>query len=184
MSVEPIAADLDLDDVEAALLHAAVGDYSAEAAVLLLANDGYWLARLRAAGLVTIEAEPVGGQLWARIEWPELDPTLAQGRLHGSEEELAVLRVAVSLADDDRSTSPTWRWRWAAERSSWCWPRWPTPPAATITVTPLRPAPAPVPACGSDRWSPGRCGTDQPCPTRSGTPSALHGTWTAGDPAP
>ncbi|RZU30862.1 hypothetical protein [Blastococcus saxobsidens] len=99
MSVEPIAADLDLDEVEAALLHAAVGDYAAEAAVLLLANDGYWPARLCAAGLVTIEAEPVGGQMWARIEWPELDPALAQGRLHGSQEELAVLRVAVSLAD-------------------------------------------------------------------------------------
>ena len=99
MSVEPIAADLDLDEVEAALLHAAVGDYAAEAAVLLLANDGYWPAQLCAAGLVTIEAEPVGGQMWARIEWPELDPALAQGRLHGSQEELAVLRVAVSLAD-------------------------------------------------------------------------------------
>ncbi|MCV2491877.1 hypothetical protein OF117_21235 [Geodermatophilus sp. YIM 151500] len=99
MSVEPIAADLDLDEVEAALLRAAVGDYAAEAAVLLLANDGYWPARLRAAGLVTIEAEPVGGQMWARIEWPELDFALAQGRLHGSQEEMAVLRVAVSLAD-------------------------------------------------------------------------------------
>ena len=97
MSVEPIAADLDLDEVEAALLHAAVGDYAAEAAVLLLANDGYWPARLCAAGLVTIEAEPVGGQLWARVEWPELDPALAQGRLHGSQEELAVLQLRVEM---------------------------------------------------------------------------------------
>ena len=47
--VEPIAADLDLDEVEVALLNAAV-DYAAGAGVLLLANDGYWLARLRAAG--------------------------------------------------------------------------------------------------------------------------------------
>jgi hypothetical protein len=86
----PIAADLDLDEVEAALLRAAVGDYAAEAAVLLLANDGYWPARLRAAGLITIEAEPVGGQMWARIEWPELDPALGRGLLRGSQEELAV----------------------------------------------------------------------------------------------
>ncbi len=99
MIIEPIAADLDLDEVEVALLRAAVGDYAAEAAVLLLANDGYWLARLRAAGLIAVEAEPVGGQLWARIEWPELDAALAEGRLHGNQEELAVLRVAVSLAD-------------------------------------------------------------------------------------
>ena len=97
--IEPIAADLDLDEVEVALLRAAVGDYAAEAAVLLLANDGYWPARLRAAGVITVEAEPVGGQLWARIEWAELDAALADGRLPGSREELAVLRVAVSLAD-------------------------------------------------------------------------------------
>ena len=99
MIIEPIAADLDLDEVEGALLRAAVGDYAAEAAVLLLANHGYWLARLRAAGLITVEPEPVGRQLWARIEWAELDAALADGRLPGSREELAVLRVAVSLAD-------------------------------------------------------------------------------------
>jgi hypothetical protein len=97
--IEPIAADLDLDEVEVALLNAAVGDYAAEAGVLLLANDGYWLARLRAAGMITVEAEPVGGELWARIEWAELDAALADGRLPGSPEGLAVLRVAVSLAD-------------------------------------------------------------------------------------
>ena len=49
--------------------------------------------------MVTIEAEPVDGQLWARIEWPELDTALARGRLRGSPEQLAVLRVAASLAD-------------------------------------------------------------------------------------
>ena len=42
--IEPIAADLDLDEVEVALLRAAVGDYAAEAAVLLLATTGTgWL---------------------------------------------------------------------------------------------------------------------------------------------
>jgi hypothetical protein len=97
--IEPIAADLDLDEVEVALLNAAVGDYAAEAGVLLLANDGYWLARLRAAGMITVEAEPVGGELWGRIEWAELDDARADGRLPGSPEGLAVLRVAASLAD-------------------------------------------------------------------------------------
>ena len=99
MILEPIADDLDPDEVEIALLRAAVGDYAAEAAVLLLANDGHWPARLRTAGLITVEAEPVGGQLWARIEWAELDAALAEGRLRGSQKELAVLQVAVSLAD-------------------------------------------------------------------------------------
>ena len=80
MIIEPVAADLDLDEVEVALLNAAVGDYAAEAAVLLLANDGYWPARLRAAAMITVEAEPVCGQLWARIEWAELDAALADGR--------------------------------------------------------------------------------------------------------
>ena len=99
MIIEPIAADLDLDEVEVALLNAAVGDYAAEAAVLLLANDGSWLALLRAAGMITVEAEPVGEQMWARIEWAELDAALGDGRLPGSPEELAALQVAVSLAD-------------------------------------------------------------------------------------
>ena len=99
MIIEPIAADLDLDEVEVALLRAAVGDYAAEAAVLLLANDGFWLARLRAAGLITVEAEPVGGRLWACIDWVELEAGLAAGRLPGGREELSVLRVAASLAD-------------------------------------------------------------------------------------
>ncbi len=40
MDLEPKAHDLDLDDVESALLRAAIGDYTAEAAILLLANFG------------------------------------------------------------------------------------------------------------------------------------------------
>jgi hypothetical protein len=52
--LEPRAADLDLADLETALLRAAVGDYSAEAAVLLLANAGHWLPQLQAAGLISL----------------------------------------------------------------------------------------------------------------------------------
>jgi hypothetical protein len=49
--------------------------------------------------MITVDAEPVCGELWARIEWAELDDALADARLPGSPERLAVLRVAVSLAD-------------------------------------------------------------------------------------
>ena len=62
---EPRAADLDLDDVESALLRAAVGDYSAEAAVLLLVNSAHWLPQLQSAGLITVAPDPEGAGLWA-----------------------------------------------------------------------------------------------------------------------
>ena len=48
------ATDLDQEDLESALLRAAVGDYALEAAVLLLVNSGAWLPQLQAAGLVSI----------------------------------------------------------------------------------------------------------------------------------
>ena len=108
MIIEPIAADLDLDEVEGALLRAAVGDYAAEAAVLLLANHGYWLARLRAAGLITVEPEPVARQLWARIEWAELDAALAEGRLPAARRSWRCFGWQSASPTADRSTSPTW----------------------------------------------------------------------------
>jgi hypothetical protein len=46
------ATDLDQQDLESALLRAAVGDYGLEAAVLLLVNSGTWLPQLQAAVLV------------------------------------------------------------------------------------------------------------------------------------
>ena len=51
----------------------------------------------RAAGMITVEAEPVGGSCGRASSGRS--STLADGRLPGSPEELAVLRVAVSLAD-------------------------------------------------------------------------------------
>ena len=98
---EPRAADLDLVDVESALLRAAVGDYAAEAAVLLLANSGEWLPRLQAAGLIDIalDGDAADGGPWAAVLWGELDQALRTGAVTGSGGELRLLRVAASLAD-------------------------------------------------------------------------------------
>jgi len=95
----PKAADLDLDDVESALLRAAVGDYTAEAAILLLANFGHWLPQLQDADLITIEDDPAGGDRWAQIQWEDLPAALTEGRIFGSSGELRVLRAAASIVD-------------------------------------------------------------------------------------
>ena len=73
MILEPRATDLDLVDVENALLRAAVGDYAAEAAVLLLANAGHWLPQLRGAGLICLLGDVDGEGLWAQVAWPARD---------------------------------------------------------------------------------------------------------------
>ena len=99
MDFAPKAADLDLDDVESALLRAAVGDYTAEAAILLLANFGHWLPQLKAADLITVEDDPAGGDRWAQIQWEDLPPALAAGTIFGSNGELRVLRAAASIVD-------------------------------------------------------------------------------------
>ena len=57
MIFEPRAADLDLVDVENALLRAALGDYSDEAAILLLITSGHWLPQLQHTGLITLDGK-------------------------------------------------------------------------------------------------------------------------------
>ncbi len=99
MILEPRAADLDLADLETALLRAAVGDYSAEAAVLLLANAGHWLPQLQVAGLVLLLDDVDGEGLWAQIAWPEVDAALRAGAIGGSGSQLRLLRAAAALAD-------------------------------------------------------------------------------------
>jgi hypothetical protein len=98
---EPRAVDLDLLDVENALLRAAVGDYALEAAVLLLANTGCWLPRLQAAGLIAIalDGDAADGGPWAAVQWTDLDRALRSGRIGGSSGELRLLRAAAGLAD-------------------------------------------------------------------------------------
>jgi hypothetical protein len=97
--LEPRATDLDLVEVENALLRAAVGDYSAEAAVLLLANAGDWLPQLRGAGLICLLGDVDGEGLWAQVAWPDVDAALRAGTIGGSSSQLRLLRAAASLAD-------------------------------------------------------------------------------------
>jgi hypothetical protein len=96
---QPRAADLDLADVENALVRGAVGDYADEAAVLLLLNFGHWLTQLASAGLITLMPETEGEGLWAQIAWPDLEPALADSLLVGSSGQQRVLRAAASIAD-------------------------------------------------------------------------------------
>ncbi|MGY1748461.1 hypothetical protein [Modestobacter sp. SYSU DS0511] len=97
---EPRVADLDLVDLEGALLRAAVGDYAAEAAVLLLANDGHWLPQLQTAGLITIALDgALDGGPWAAVLWTELDGALRSGAITGTGSQRRLLRAAASLAD-------------------------------------------------------------------------------------
>jgi hypothetical protein len=97
---EPRAIDLDLLDVESALLRAAVGDYAVEAAVLLLANSGHWLPRLQAAGLIAIALDgDADGGPWAAVQWSDLDGALRSGAISGSGGQLRLLRAAAGLAD-------------------------------------------------------------------------------------
>ncbi len=99
MIFELRAADLELVDVESALLRAAVGDYAAEAAVLLLAGAGHWLPQLQAADLIAlVDVDDPAGP-WAQVAWPELDAAVLTGRITGSSGQLRLLRAAASLAD-------------------------------------------------------------------------------------
>ncbi|GHE06922.1 hypothetical protein [Klenkia taihuensis] len=108
MLFAPRAADLDPVDLESALLRAAIGDYTSEAAILLLANAGHWLPALAAADLITVDtdeddtAPPTGqvpGVAWAAIAWTELDEAVRVGRIEGSSGQLRILRSAASIAD-------------------------------------------------------------------------------------
>ena len=98
---EPQAIDLDLLDLETALLRAAVGDYALEAAVLLLADSGHWLPHLQAAGLITIalDGDAADGGPWAAVQWSDLDRALRAGRIGGDPGQLRLLRAAAGLAD-------------------------------------------------------------------------------------
>ncbi|WP_138760835.1 hypothetical protein [Modestobacter altitudinis] len=97
---EPRAIDLDLLDVESALLRAAVGDYAVEAAVLLLANSGHWLPQLQSAGLIAIALDgDADGGPWAAVQWADLDGALRRGAISGTGGQLRLLRAAAGLAD-------------------------------------------------------------------------------------
>lgn len=99
MILEPGAADLDPVDVENALLRAALGDYSDEAAILLLITSGHWLPQLQRTGLITLDGNVDGEGLWAHIAWPDLDGALRIGTITGNSSQRGVLHTAASIAD-------------------------------------------------------------------------------------
>lgn len=99
MIFEPRAADLDPVDVENALLRAALGDYSDEAAILLLITSGHWLPQLQHRGLITLDGNVDGEGLWAHIYWPDIDGALRIGTITGSASDRRVLQAAASIAD-------------------------------------------------------------------------------------
>src|SRR4051794_23389024 len=96
---EPRAADLNSNELESAVLRAAVGDYTDEAAVLLLLNFGHWLPQLVSADLITLAPDIDGDGLCAQIAWPDLEPALSAGLIFGSSGEVRVLRAAASIAE-------------------------------------------------------------------------------------
>lgn len=99
MIFEPRAADLDLVYVENALLRAALGDYSDEAAILLLITSGHWLPQLQHAGLITLDGDVEGEGLWAHINWPDLEGAVRIGTIIGRSSDQQVLLAAASIAD-------------------------------------------------------------------------------------
>src|SRR3954454_24787510 len=96
---EPRTADLNSNELESAVLRAAVGDYVDEAAFLLLLNFGHWLPQLASAGLITLSPQTDGEEVWAQIAWPSLEPALSAGLIFGSSGEVRVLRAAASIAE-------------------------------------------------------------------------------------
>lgn len=93
------AADLDLVDLETALVRGAVGDYADEAAVLLLVNFGHWLPQLQFADLIAVVPDCDNDSLWAQIGWADLEPALGAGRLVGDGREVRMLLAAASIAE-------------------------------------------------------------------------------------
>ncbi len=85
--------------MENALLRAALGDYSDEAAILLLITSGHWLPQLQRTGLITLDGNVDGEGLWAHIVWPELAEAVRIGTITGSSSERWVLHAAASIAD-------------------------------------------------------------------------------------
>ncbi|WP_347059628.1 hypothetical protein ABC795_04050 [Blastococcus sp. HT6-30] len=103
MILEPRAADLDPVDVENALLRAALGDYSDEAAILLLITSGHWLPQLQHRGLITLDGNVDGEGLWAHIAWADLDGALRIGTIIGSSSQRWVLLAAAGWSWDSSS---------------------------------------------------------------------------------
>ena len=94
--------DLSGDELRAALLRAASGVHTTEAAIRLLLAHGSWTLRLDGAGLITVsEATTAAGSksCYAEVLWEEVIANIDAGHLLiGSGSEIRLLRIAASLA--------------------------------------------------------------------------------------
>src|SRR3954447_22771220 len=111
---EPRAADLNSNELESAVLGAAVGDYADEAAVLLLINFGHWLPQLASADLITLAPDIDGDGLCAQIAWPDLEPALSAGLIFGSSGEVRICGPPPASPRAIWSISATWPQVWIA----------------------------------------------------------------------
>lgn len=96
---QPPTAGSGAFEMKQALMRGAAGDHGAESGlVLLMAGD--WLPQMHQADLITVEICLDGccGDPVARVKWADVAAALHDGRLAGSTGEIAVLRVAASLA--------------------------------------------------------------------------------------
>lgn len=92
------AAELTVQDLTAALRAQAAGSQPAEAAVLLLIEQGDWLERATFRPFVdyTDDPELVGDTPLARIRWADAIAALDAGELRASGAPSKTLRVAAS----------------------------------------------------------------------------------------
>jgi hypothetical protein len=99
--VQPPTAGFSAFEIGEALMRGAAGDHGAESGVLLLMAFGDWLPQLSQADLITVDICLDGwcgdGPI-AKMNWAGVDAALYDGRLAGSSGDIAVLRVAASLA--------------------------------------------------------------------------------------
>lgn len=97
--------DLSVEKLADALRAAVVGSYPSQAAVELLITHGTWLRRYDFRACVSYyDADPdpqYGHEAFAVVDWQALPSRV----LASSSTELAVLRIAASLATDEVSVS-------------------------------------------------------------------------------
>jgi hypothetical protein len=97
---QPTIAGFSAFEIKQALMRGAAGDHGVESGlVLLMAGD--WLPDLSQADLITVEIcldGCCGEGPVAKLNWAGVHAALQDGRLAGSAGEIAVLRVAASLA--------------------------------------------------------------------------------------
>jgi uncharacterized protein YciI len=86
-------------DLAALLADGADGAYAGTAAVQLIADHRYWLARTDFTGaFITAGPSPASGRHLAHVRWKAAARALAAGQLPCTGSEAAILQIAASLA--------------------------------------------------------------------------------------